>query len=296
MTDGRLPDSLGGGSFLAHHVSPILCGFGLPGPTAFAVLVGLSMAMLAGAVYWVRPTPLGALLGVVFACNGIVLAILRFPHYEILIAAFLILMLVALEKKRYLTAGTFLLGALLTREDAGLHAACFLGAIAFMRWVLNKPRDKAVFWFIAAALAGSTTSAVIQKVTFPADSSFARVYMGDYFSHVSWGLVFERIAGWTLYRTYAILPMIICLLWALKRPYVVAGYLACIPWMAVHLVAATDLPGTLSGYYAFPLIVAMFWPLLAEKGVAGFAVMLAASFTIWHQQNPAKVGLLEMFS
>lgn len=290
MVDGHLPKALGGGSFYAHHVSPILYGFGLPGPVAFAVLTGLSMAMLALAVIWMRPTVSGVVLGILFACNGIMMAILRFPHYEILIAAALILMLAALHKARYWLAAIFLGIALLTREDSGFHAALFLAAFYLMR------RDRMALWFMAAAIVGSVTSLAIQHMMFPTESSFARVYMGDHFSHVTFGLIVERLAGWTLYRTYAIAPMIVCLLLALRRPAVAFGYIACLPWLAIHLVAVAALPGTLSGYYAFPLIVAMFWPLIAEKGNAGFSLMLAASFCIWYQQNPAKVGLIEMFT
>jgi len=83
-----------------------------------------------------------------------------------------------------------------------------------------------------------------------------------------------------------------------------------LPWLAIHLVAVSALAGTLSSYYAFPLLVASFWPLLGAletkraaalgrrgEAVIGFATLIAASFTaIAAQHNPNHVSFAETFA
>ena len=75
----------------------------------------------------------------------------------------------------------------------------------------------------------------------------------------------------------------------------------------MHLVAESDIAGTLSGYYAYPFLIASFWPLIAAlpepleparpsatpiAGVVGFAAMVAASFTaLGYQANPGHMEL-----
>ena len=121
----------------------------------------------------------------------------------------------------------------------------------------------------------------------------------------------SRLAGWLTVRTYIFLPLLATAIWALARRnyYLLAGYAATIPWLALQLVAAADLPRTLSSYYAFPLLAAMFWPLLGvlqgapraspgqrKDAVIGFAVMLAVSFTgLSMQHNPNRTSFAATF-
>jgi hypothetical protein len=80
--------------------------------------------------------------------------------------------------------------------------------------------------------------------------------------------------------------------------------------VALQLAAYSDIAGTLSGYYAFPLMIAAFWPLLGvlldrrQRGTPGgaappvtmFAVMIAASFVgIGQQYNPGRLALPAAF-
>jgi hypothetical protein len=98
------------------------------------------------------------------------------------------------------------------------------------------------------------------------------------------------------------------LFWAVRagNPAIVLGYVAFLPWAALHLFAESDIAGTLSGYYAYPFLIASFWPLIAampqrrddpRAGPAaapmlGFAVIVAASFTaLGHQANPGHMEL-----
>jgi hypothetical protein len=89
------------------------------------------------------------------------------------------------------------------------------------------------------------------------------------------------------------------------------GYAAFLPWALLHLIADSDLAGTLSAYYAFPFMIAAFWPLLgivcAERTATGetkpvgvsilaFAAMIAVSFTaVGHQHNPGGLTLPRNF-
>jgi hypothetical protein len=77
-------------------------------------------------------------------------------------------------------------------------------------------------------------------------------------------MVATRILGWVMYRGYVIVPAVAALIWAILRrnPYVIAGYAAFLPWTLAHLVAARDLVGALPSYYAFPYMLASFWPLI----------------------------------
>jgi hypothetical protein len=78
----------------------------------------------------------------------------------------------------------------------------------------------------------------------------------------------------------------------------------------LHLVADSDIAGTLSSYYAYPFLIASFWPLIAALPerrqreasnapaivVLGFTAMLAASFTaLEHQANPGHMELPTAF-
>jgi hypothetical protein len=327
-----LPRVLGHGSFYALHVSPIFLVFAeiasllpLTPPQFFAAFIGATQALLAAGVFWAVVGPLGfqgvagaalaALLAVCFASSGLPVAIIRYPHFEVLIAAATIVFLVALQQERYGLASIFLLLALLTREDAGLHVATLLAVILIIqRWQgLEQKGRRAMVTFLALAALYSVAAIVLQRWASPEQSSFARIYAGEPpFSHVTPQLVITRLVGWFIYRSYALLPAAICVLWAILRrnPILAAGYISTLPWLALHLIAVSALAGTLSSYYAFPLLVASFWPLLGglerrcgdgfrqrREAVSGFAILIAASFTaIGAQHNPNGVSLAETFA
>jgi hypothetical protein len=327
-----LPRVLGGGSFYALHVSPIFWLFAeladllpLTPPQFFAVFIGAAQALLAAGVFWALVGPIGlrgvagtavaALLAIAFCHSGLAVAILRYPHFEILIAAAAVLFLVALQEERYGLASLFLLLALLTREDAGFHIAIFLAAIlTIRRWQgLEREGERAMLGFLAIAALYSVTAIALQRWAFPDHSSFARIYAGDpAFTHVTPQLLMTRLLGWSIYRSYALLPAGVCVLWVAMRsnPTLAAGYISTLPWLAIHLVAVSALAGTLSSYYAFPLLVASFWPLLGaletkraaalgrrSEAVIGFATLIAASFTaIAAQHNPNHVSFAGTFA
>jgi hypothetical protein len=203
--------------------------------------------------------------------------------------------------------------ALLTREDAGFHIATFLAAILTIRRSqgLECKRERAVFAFLSIAAFYSVTAMALQRWAFPDHSSFARIYAGDpSFAHVTPQLLITRLLGWSIYRSYALVPGAVCVLWAVMRrnPILAAGYISTLPWLAVHLVAVSALAGTLSSDYAFPLLVASFWPLLGAletkrtaalghrgEAVIGFGILIAVSFTaVAAQHNPNRVSFVQL--
>ena len=258
---------------------------------------------------------LAALLAIGFANSGLPIAILRYPHFEILIAAAAILFLVALQERRYVSASLFLVAALLTREDAGFHIAILLAAIlTCRRWHgVKRKGEEAMLAFLAVATFYSVAAMALQHWAFPDHSSFARIYAGNPpFAHVTPRLLATRLLGWCIYRSYALLPAAMCIFWAVRRrnPVLTAGYISTLPWLTIHLAAVSDLAGTLSSYYAFPLLMASFWPLLGaletkrstalggrSEAVIGFGMLIAASFTtISAQHNPNQVSFAQTFA
>jgi hypothetical protein len=78
----------------------------------------------------------------------------------------------------------------------------------------------------------------------------------------------------------------------------------------LQLAACSDIAGTLSAYYAYPLMIAAFWPLLGvlidreRRGTPSaaatplmiFAIIIAASFVaVGQQYNPGRLDLPSAF-
>lgn len=322
------PHILGGGSFYATHASPIFALLGhirqlLPvtdiqffaGFSGFChALPGLAVFWLLSAEYRLR-TPLGtvvaALLGLAFSFNGLALAIARYPHFEMLIVGAALLFFVALLRSRFGLAALLFAVCLATREDAGFHlfAVLFL-LIALDRWRgLSWRAQRAEIAFAAVAIGYGLVVLAAQHAVFTGQSSFARIYLGKpAFGHISTAVLIERLTGYVRFRTYLVLPALIALVWAVRtrNPYILLGYVAFLPWGALHLFAESDIAGTLSAYYAYPFMIASFWPLIAVRlddrvrgahapaavAALAFAGMVAGSFTaLGSQANPGDIDL-----
>ena len=306
------PDSLGGDSFFATHISVLFLlssqlSWLLPAslPQFFAGFVGLSHALLALAVFWLLAEGYGlrgsgsvwlaALAGVGFALSGLAVAIARYPHFETYIAGFFLLFATARALGYARVAVIFLLLGLLTREDAGLHyAAVLMLTAALDRWrgQRGEPGDRR---FALVALTYSASVMLGQRLIFPGGSAFARVYLGaPPFGHVDVELISERLLYLLVNRPYLVLPAVATAIWAIRarNPAVLVGYVAALPWSLLHMLAKSPLAGTLSSYYAFPFLIALGWPLIAvlrqrqAEGstdsaagpLIGFALLLALTF------------------
>jgi hypothetical protein len=329
-SDPRLPvpPIMSDGSFFAIHVTPIFVALSpirrllaLTGPQFFALFSGLCHALPGLAVFWALysgyrlRTPIGvtiaAVLALAFSFNGLALAMARYPHFELLIVGMALLFFVALSQGRPATAAICFAICLATREDAGFHLFAILSLLIGLnrwrgiRWHEQRPE----IGFALLALAYSIGALALQHALFEHQSSFARIYLGEpAFGKISLALLHERLLGYLQFRTYIVLPGLVALFWAVRtgNPYLVLGYVAFLPWGALHLMAESDIAGTLSGYYAYPFLIASFWPLvavLAEQRqravpraavptVLGFAAMIGASFTaLGYQANPGHMAL-----
>jgi hypothetical protein len=291
---------------------------GMPG--WFALVIGVGHALPAAGVFWLLAGGLGlrsggglaiaVFLAVGFAFSGIPLAIILFPHPEIILAGGLILLCAAVAQERYWIALGGLVLALTVREDAGFHAFAILFLLAAVNHYRRRPwREQR--WLVILATIGfgySVAAVLFKQIGFPAASPlFVADYLGDPpFSNTSFRQVLLNLASLPIYRAYVFWPAAAALIWAIRsRNILIAlGYVAFVPWLLLHMSANRDIPATISGYYAFPFLVASAWPLSAividarQRGIrpnmrpalAGFTVMLALSFLgLSTQWNPGRI-------
>jgi hypothetical protein len=332
LTHGGLdlpyPKSLGGISYFAFHVSPIFVPIAalralvpLSDIQFFAAFIGLCYALPAIAVFWLlrsgfglrsyTGTAVAASIAVAFSLNGLSLAIARYPHSEILVAGSIILFSAALVRRRLIAAGIFLGIALTTREDAGLHAFGLLFLlIALNRWHgIRWHAQRAEIGFAALALAYSVAVVAFQRAAWTGVSTLSLTYLGDPpLAHLSVENILLRLQFYATYRAYIVIPTIIAGIWAARtrNPYIMIGYISFLPWGILQLLASTDIAGTLSGYYAYPFLIAGFWPLAGvlfdrnRRGAAEgnalhlgfFLAMIAASFIGLSQHyNPGHMNI-----
>ena len=302
------PTALGGDSYYNWHVGPILTAFSLVRRALplsdiqyFAAFGGLCHALPAFAVFWVLRAGYGlrrgiavgvaALIAVAFAFNGLALAIARYPHSEILIAAAVMLFAAALVMRRPAIAAICFGIAMLTREDAGLHIFGLMVLLVAVnrRYGISWREQRTELAFAAVGLVYSSVTLAAQRLLSTMPSTMALTYLGDPpLAHLSVNGLLLRLQFLLTYRAYLVLPCLVAAIWAVRtrNPYLLVGYAACLPWVALQLAAYSDIAGTLSGYYAFPLLIAAFWPLLGvlldrrQRGTSGDAAMPVAVFTI----------------
>ena len=320
-------------SWFAYHVSPIFLATSALGHLVplsriqfYALYIGVSHALPGLAVFWLlvsgyglrKPAPLAAaaLLALLFAFDGMAMAIARFPHFTMLIVGTGTMFLAALVLQRLRIAALFFVLCITVREDAGLH----LFALLSLLLVLDR-RQGATFWenrhiltFAAIALLYAVSAVVLQHVLFRDHSLLVSEYLGSpLLEGVTLSSMAFRLSGWIVYRSYVFLPALLACVWAIRRrdPTIALGYAAFVPWGILHLVAAREAVGSLPSYYAFPFMIASFWPLAGIlhrrrrfggtegsllEPVAGFALLTAASLVpAQYLHNPAGMAFPESF-
>ncbi len=319
----HLPLVLGGGSYFGTHFTLVFVPLTLLAQTLplsavqfFALFSGVCAALPAVAVYWLlvssyRLAAVPALgLSLAFAFNGLILAAARNPHFEMLAVGAGMMFFAALLQKRFVIATACFTLCLATREDAGfdlfalLFITCAIGWRRGLPWVKQKPL---VLYGVLAFLY-SAVAVVAQHLCFASNGAFVSVYLGTpAFGTLSWAEIGTRLEFLFRYRLYIVLPAYVAVIWGIRarNPSIYAGYLAFVPWGVLNLLAASPIAGTLSNYYSFPFVFALFWPLVGlllqggtpgRPGVAGFALMLLASFTdIGAQHNPGGINLPASF-
>ncbi len=278
-----------GGAYLAIHFSPIFFVLAwlhgavptMPAPVYFALtqgawfgLLGLAtgLCVLPGLISRWLP---GLLLALVTAGNGVTLATVGFPHFEIAIPALLLLTLALREagpvsRIRWLWPVPLLL-LLTIREDAGLHAATILGCLAAWR-VIRAGRVRAGVPDLVLAVACALASGAelgLQKFGVPGGgASLAGTYLGTpWLAHVNRAFVAERVHYLFKDRSYVWVPLLLLAgaAAATRDLRLLVGAVACLPWLAVSFVAVSAQAGEMWDYYSFPLMIGLCWPMLAAR-------------------------------
>ncbi|MDR3521906.1 MAG: hypothetical protein P4L54_09860 [Acidocella sp.] len=328
----RLPLVNGSASFFQYHITLVFLLLSLVSwltPLSevwyFALISGLAFMLPAIAVYWLlvaeyrmnRGLTLlaAASVSILFAFNGITLAVSRNPHFEMLIVGTGLMFLTGLLRKRYDIATLFFLLCLATREDAGFHLALLLGVFSILcklngvDWRQLRP----VIIFGGSGMLYGLLAFAVQKLCFPGYDALHNVYLGSQTSpQHGWRMIIKLLEFYALDRGFIFLPAYLTLVWAFRARniMIVAGFIACLPWALLSLFAASPWAATLSGYYCFPFIFALFWPLFGprlaaqygctfkpvKRPVAIFSLLLLTSFIqIPAQYNPGHITLPESF-
>lgn len=278
-------------SFYATHVSPTLVLLGLPTYFVSVNFVEFSAAFFAGVTTFVvavftfliwRVARLGTpgwsrgwravlttFAPLAIAFSGPVMVAVGHPHYEPLFAPTAAIFLLLVVYRRHVAAGLVLVACILTREDFAFHLFGFMVVwVGYQLLALKMQVRQVRIWlvYMAVSLAAGLVILLIQKSVFPGDDALARVYLGSpAFAHLTWPFFVDRIralvsgrADLLVCASSASLIALLCRDWR----YVI-GYFACGPWLLLALVAKSDAAGSLSLYYGFPFVLAIFWPILA---------------------------------
>ena len=276
-------------SYLAYHVTPIHFLIGLPSHFLATNFVTMTAVYFA-AVYAVAASPLILLvwklhasgqlrLGslqlyallftapVLFAFSGPFMHGVGYPHYEFLFTAYGVFFFYFLARGNFLGANIAILFCVLTREDFVFHLSGFVFLwVAYQNLFEKKPLQELRPWliYLVALLVIGTAVLVLQKV-FLGPGQLIGSYTGwPPYAHISRPLLVQRIEAIVSGRV----DLFVCFLSAAALSAMfrdlryVLGYLACIPWIVLNVFANIPAPGTLSLYYAFPLNLAMLWPIL----------------------------------
>jgi hypothetical protein len=321
------PSSLGGGSYFAIHATPLFVPIALFSrvlplsmPQFFSVFIAATQTLPGVAVFWMVVAGnarrgfaipwLGALAGLGFAFSGLAIAILRYPHFEPLIAAFFLLFITALARGRPRLAAGFFACGLLVREDAGLHYLAVLGLLIALdlRRGVSLREQRLIVGFAVAGLLYSGFAMLAQRLAFPSQaSSFSLVYLGNPpLAHLTAPALRDRLLYFMGNRPYIWAPACAVGLWAriAREPFLALGYLACVPWLVLQLLAASPFAAALASYYAFPCLIGMAWPLVAVlyrrtgasgviRPLAGFGIVVLLSFLPGHDlHDPGRLPVV----
>jgi hypothetical protein len=210
-----------------------------------------------------------ASLTVVF--NGVFLASIGFPHFEIAIPALLVTFFAFHIKGYTKTAILFLCLGLLMREDAGLHYfGLFFLLASYFFFFSKKTGVKEIKFYSRLAISCfvySLLAIAIQKIYFSTgDNALARVYLGEpAFAHISEDFIKERLKFIADNRLYIFIPVFLTIIISIyKKSWgLLIGVGAVFPWIIFSLLGISFQAGTLTSYYAFPVAIAFFWPAIA---------------------------------
>ncbi|MEM8642733.1 MAG: hypothetical protein AAGG51_28525 [Cyanobacteria bacterium P01_G01_bin.54] len=213
-----------------------------------------------------------AILSLLFAFNGITQAIIGYPHPEVVAIALLISFLLLWASQKYGWALLPFSLCLMVREDLGFHIVAILGLVLLLYW-----RESLRFWqsawaswtvlFASIAMLYSCGALAAQDLLFPGGQAlFQTTYLGiPPYAHISAAFLWQRLSIYLTTKQYVYWPAIATVMMALyprRRLALLIGFAAYLPWFMVHFLAVTEQAGLLIGYYAYPFVVSLAWPLI----------------------------------
>lgn len=211
-----------------------------------------------------RRLPVTVLAAFAFTFSGQVLTMIPYPHYEVAIAGFICLLLVALATGRERQGWVFLALALAVREDAGFHATFALAPLLYLRWrglaVLASRRT--LLAMCAVAVVSSIIGIVCQKLVFDGAAVMSAVYLGKpIYSHITAAVLADRARDFLGACQLMYYPFLAtCLLAAVRRdPNYLLGWAVNLPWFGLNFLASQPQKATFEAYAGFPFVVSSFW-------------------------------------
>lgn len=278
-----------GGTYFSIHFSPAFyiftvlhrllnaLGLELYDVTWFSITQGLWLGITAASVFALlscnKPSAaiqngFNAAVSLVVTFNGVFLAALGFPHFEIAIPALLLAFFASHLRGHTKLAISFLCIGLLMREDAGLHYfGLFFLLTIYLYWAGRRLISADVRFYAILALSCLAYGLLVivgQKLLFEgADDSLSRVYLGTPpLSHLSFPFLDFRMTFFAKERLYILAPFILALVLSVmkRNGMLLVGFAAVVPWVFFSLLAVSLQAGTLTSYYAFPVAIALCWP------------------------------------
>lgn len=282
------PPSIGGTYFSTHfspafyiftalHILLSTVGISVSDVSWFSITQGFWLALTASSIFVLLSSnspssaannALIASASLIVAFNGVFLASIGFPHFEIAIPALLVAFFASHINGRPKTAIVLLCLGLLMREDAGLHYfGLFFLLAGYLYFAKGRLISKEIgfYYFLAVScFVYSLLAIAIQRTYFNVgDNALARVYLGEpAFAHISLGFLQERLDFFVRNRLYILTPIILAIFLSIyKRSWgLLVGVGAVLPWIIFSLLAISLQAGTLTSYYSFPVAIALFWP------------------------------------
>lgn len=205
--------------------------------------------------------------------NGISIASMGLPHFELAVPAFLICFFACFVNGKKWLSYLFLFLGLITREDVGLHYFIFLFILTLYLYNSKKIKNSESYAFYFGTLSSICllTSVLLfsyQKVFYGGHSVAHNVYFGDpAFEHLTSELMIERFWIIVQYRHYILFPIAALLIVALLRKSILMalGFFAIVPWTIFSVIGVVSNPGNLTSYYTFPIVVTFVWPIISYR-------------------------------
>lgn len=286
------PPSIGG-TYFSTHFSPVFyllsalyrilaqAGFPLYSAVWFSLTQGVWFGLLSTSVFILlsdrdeRKNTASLipvlLISIASAFNGISLATIGFPHFEIAIPSLLMGFFAFYYSGRKKIAFSFLLLGLSMREDAGLHyfgvfIVFALYSIFLQKTNLSRKNGFHFAWLAVLCLIYSISAVLIQNAfSLEGHNTLVGVYLGHpAFSHLDFTFIKDRLQFVLMNRMYIFTPILITIVLAVVRrdTLILIGAISVTPWIVFSLTGISFQAGTLTNYYAFPVIIGLLWPIV----------------------------------